>query len=245
MTSILASSSTGTTGSSGLPRRSIVRGTLLGGTLPLLLQACGGDPSERTMPPARPSPSNPLSGSTGSSPRVLIAYFSRPGENYYYGDRIDLEVGNTEVLSVAIAAGLDSAGVEHTVYRIEAADPYPEDYEETVARNVREQDSDARPAIATPLDSISEYDVVLLGSPIWNVRPPRIMLTFTESHDFTGKTIHPFVTHAMSELGNAEADYRSAAPDATLGAGLAVRGETVRREGPPAAEGWLSDIGLA
>jgi hypothetical protein len=28
---------------------------------------------------------------------VLLAYFSRAGENYYNGDRIDLEVGNTEV----------------------------------------------------------------------------------------------------------------------------------------------------
>jgi flavodoxin len=198
------------------------------------------------MPPARPSASDRAdSGGTGSSPRVLIAYFSRPGENYYFGDRIDLEVGNTEVLSRAIAARLDEAGVAHTLHRIEPAEPYSQDYDETVARNVREQESDARPAIANPLDSISEYDVVLVGSPIWNVRPPRIMLTFTESHDFTGKTIHPFVTHAMSGLGNAEADYRSASPEATLGAGLAVRGETVRRQGPPAAEGWLADIGLA
>lgn len=238
-----ASSSTGP-GPSGLRRRSIVRGTLLGGTLPLLLQACSGDSADRDTP-ARPSTSGRAdNGSSAASPRVLIAYFSRPGENYYYGDRIDLDVGNTEVLSAAIEAGLDRARVEHTVHRIEAADPYPDDYEETVARNVREQNSAARPAIANPMDSISDYDVILLGSPIWNVRPPRIMLTFVESHDFTGKTIHPFVTHAMSELGNAEADYRSATPDASLGAGLAVRGETVRQDGPTDAERWLADIGL-
>ncbi|MGW0828533.1 hypothetical protein [Streptomyces sp. NPDC002845] len=34
---------------------------------------------------------------------------------------------------------------------------------------VREQDADARPTIANPLSAIDRYDVVLLGSPIWNV----------------------------------------------------------------------------
>ena len=67
------------------------------------------------------------------------------------------------------------------VHRIEAADPYPDGYDATVARNVREQDGDARPAIAGPLPSIDDYDTVLLASPIWNVRAPMIMTTFTES----------------------------------------------------------------
>jgi hypothetical protein len=56
-----------------------------------------------------------------------------------------------------------------------AADPYPDDYSATVERNVREQDANARPAVANPLTSIERYDTVLLGSPIWNVRAPMIM----------------------------------------------------------------------
>jgi len=132
----------------------------------------------------------------------LLAYFSRPGENYYYGGRRNLEVGNTELLGRMIAELIDC-----NVHRIEATDPYPASYDATVARNVREQNADARPAIADPLASIEQYDTVLLGSPIWNVRPPMIMTTFTESHDFTGKTVHPFVTHAVSGLGSTERDY--------------------------------------
>jgi hypothetical protein len=65
--------------------------------------------------------------------------------------------------------------IDCDVHRIEAADPYPDAYAATVERNVREQDSNARPAIANPLDSIERYDTVLLGSPIWNVRAPMIM----------------------------------------------------------------------
>ena len=57
------------------------------------------------------------------------------------------------------------------VHRIDAADPYPVSYDATVARNVQEQNTDARPAIADQLASIEQYDTVLLGSPIWNVQP--------------------------------------------------------------------------
>ncbi|MDQ1059846.1 flavodoxin [Arthrobacter globiformis] len=77
------------------------------------------------------------------------------------------------------------------VHRIEAAVPYPADYDATVARNVREQNEDSRPAIANPLPSIDHYDTVLLASGIWNIRAPMIMTTFTESHDFAGKTVYP------------------------------------------------------
>ena len=106
---------------------------------------------------------------------MLLAYFSRAGENYYYGGRRRLEVGNTEVLAGVIGRllGCDT-------HRIQAADPYPDGYEATVQRNVREQDADARPGIANPLPAPDRYHTVLLASPIWNVRAPMIMTTFTE-----------------------------------------------------------------
>jgi Flavodoxin len=105
----------------------------------------------------------------------LRAYFSRPGENHWSGGRRDLRVGNTEVLAGMIAGRLSC-----DVHRIRAAEPYSDDYDETVARNVREQEADARPAIANPLGSIGRYDVVLLAGPLSNVRPPMIMRTFAE-----------------------------------------------------------------
>jgi flavodoxin len=188
----------------------------------------------------------PLTACGGRSPddapgdggRILLAYFSRPGENYWNGGKRKLRVGNTEVLTGVISARRDCG-----VHRIEAADPYPEDYDETVQRNVREQNADARPGIANPLDSINAYDTILLASPIWNVRAPMIMSTFTESYDFSGKTVLPITTHAMSGLGTTPEDYARACKGARIGPGLAVRGEEVRSAGP-AVVAWLRRTGL-
>ena len=129
------------------------------------------------------------------------------------------------------------------MYRIRAANPYPHEYAATVRRNVREQNADARPRIANPLKSINGDDVILLGSPIWNVRPPMIMSTFAESFDFSGKTIHPFVTYAVSVLGTTMETYRALSTGARINEGLAVLGETVR-QADPQARAWLRRINL-
>jgi hypothetical protein len=149
----------------------------LAGSVGTLAAAALGGCSQRTHPdsPGQPpaegdpttSPQTPNAPTDTAAPKVLVTYFSRAGENYYYGDRTWLEVGNTELVAKMIA---DLTPCD--LHRIEAAEPYPDDYDETVKRNVREQNSDARPAIANPLPTIDEYDVVLLASPIWNTPSP-------------------------------------------------------------------------
>jgi flavodoxin len=172
--------------------------------------------------------------------RVLLAYFSRDGENYWNGGRRTLATGNTEAL-----AGLIRGLVACDVYRIEAADPYPDRYDPTVERNVQEQDSNAKPAIAAPLPDLTGYGTVLLGSPIWNVQPPMIMATFAESVDLTGKTVLPFVTYAVSGLGSTGAFYRGLGLGARYGQGLAVRGEEVGTDPTTTAvDRWLRAAGL-
>ena len=163
---------------------------------------------------------------------------SRPGENHWNGGRRNLTVGNTEVLARAISARLRC-----DVHRIEAADPYPDGYDETVQRNVREQDSDARPAIANPLASVDAYDTILLASPIWNIRAPMIMTTFAESYDFTGKTVHPVTTYAASGLGTTPEDYARDCKGARIAAGLAVRGERAR-SADAEVDAWARRTGL-
>ena len=222
-------------------RRTVLAGgLLLGASTWIGTAACSApDSPSTTLEAITPEPTmSATPPDAGTASRTLLAYFSRAGENYYYGGRRDLEVGNTEVLARMI-----SELIECDVHRIDAADPYPAGYDATVARNVREQSADARPGIANPLASIEQYDVVLLGSPIWNVRAPMIMSTFTNSHDFTGKTVHPFVTYAVSGLGSVERDYATSCPGARIGEGLAVRGEEVPRHRPD-VETWLREARL-
>lgn len=58
--------------------------------------------------PGMPTPSagTTTPSTTCSASRVLLAYFSRTGENYHYGGRITLEVGNTQVVADMISAAI-------------------------------------------------------------------------------------------------------------------------------------------
>ena len=228
-----------------MDRRTFLTSGLLlgGGLLTTTLAACAA-PEYAVPPPTNPpTPSSPSDAATPAAApsgrqRVLVAYFSRPGENYYYGGRTTLEVGNTQVVADLIAA---AAGVDG--YRIDAADPYPQDYEQTVARNVQEENDNARPAIANPLPDVTPYDTVLIGCPVWNVQTPMIMRTFVESVDLAGRTIHPFVTYAVSGMGRVERDYAQLCPGSTIGEGLAIRGEQAA-QAQPDVTAWLRRIGV-
>jgi flavodoxin len=219
----------GTIGGRGrkLDRQSLLAGGLavasLGG-----LMACGV---------AAPKP-GPAPERIGSSARVLLAYFSRAGENYYNGGRTNLLVGYTEVL-----AGIISGQITCDVHRIEAAEPYPDSYDDTVDRNVAEQRGDARPPIANPLPAVDGYDVVLLGSGLWNVRPPMIMQSFAEGLDLRGRRSSPSSPTPSAWIGSAPDVYAEACAGATIGGGIAVRGEEVAQAGAQVTS-WLDGVGL-
>lgn len=172
---------------------------------------------------------------------VLMVYFSREGEQYWNGGRRTVEVGNT-----ARVAEFISELIQPDVFRIEAADPYPEDYDATVDRNSAEARDDARPAIAGSLPDLAPYSTILLGSPVWGVQEPRIMRTFLDSVGdaaLEGKVVHPFVTYAVSGMGNVRDNYTRYYPTATFSEGLAIRGEEAE-QGEPEVRDWLTDLGL-
>lgn len=211
-------------------RRAFLRAGLIGGVgIVATLPGCA--PAEQRQ--TRPSTGSQPKASNKPTARILLVYFSRAGENYYNGGRRILDVGNTEVLAKMIERRIDC-----DVYRIQPADPYSDSYDKTVARNVEEEQADARPAIANPLPDVSRYDTVLLGSPVWNVRAPMIMSTLIEGIDLEGRTILPFVTYAVSGMGSVEEDYRARLSGAKVRTGLAVRGERVSESGSE-LEAWL------
>ncbi len=68
--------------------------------------------------------------------------------------------------------------------------------------SVEMNDRACRPAIASKVDDMSQYDVVFIGFPVWWYREPSIIDTFAEAYDFTGKTIVPFATSGSSGIGD-------------------------------------------
>lgn len=114
-----------------------------------------------------------------------VVYFSATGHTKGAAEKI------------ASAAGAD-------LYEILPAEPYTRadlNYRDSESRSSREMnDSSARPAMAGEID-LSGYKTVFLGYPIWFGEAPRIMSTFVESHDLTGKTVIPFCTSGGSGIG--------------------------------------------
>ncbi|MEP7765928.1 flavodoxin [Sanguibacter sp. 25GB23B1] len=219
-------------------RRSFLRAALTGGAGATVLTVAGCADPDMPRDPTQSQEAPPMDPASPPNSATLLVYFSRPGENYWYGERRDLEVGNTQVLATMI-----TDRIACDTYRIEEADPYPANYDQTVARNVLEQDQDARPAIASTLPDVTGYDTVILASPIWNVRPPMIMSTFVESVPLEGKRVLPVTTHAMSGLGRSIEIYTELANSAMIGDGLAVQGEEVADAGPD-LEVWLREVAL-
>ena len=73
-------------------------------------------------------------------------------------------------------------------------------YNNSNSRATKEQnDSSARPEIANTIDANS-YDVIYLGYPIWWGDAPRIILTFLDEANLSGKTVIPFCTSGSSGI---------------------------------------------
>lgn len=173
-----------------------------------------------------------------NDPRVLIAYYSRAGQNYVGGDIVDLAVGNTEV-----AAAMIRAVTAGELFEIEAVGRYPVGYHETTDAARKELRENARPALSALPESIDGYDVVFLGFPNWWGTAPMPVFTFLESFDFGGKTIVPFCTHEGSGMGRSERDISASCPGATVLEGLAIRGGAVHGVGDSIRR-WIESTGL-
>ncbi|MDE7324621.1 MAG: hypothetical protein K2N73_18270 [Lachnospiraceae bacterium] len=87
--------------------------------------------------------------------KILVAYFSRTGENYGVGY---IEKGNTHM--IAEQTGGDT-------FEIHTVTSYPDEYDECTEVAKIEQDEDARPELADSVEGMEDYDVIFLGYPNW------------------------------------------------------------------------------
>ena len=139
--------------------------------------------------------------------KVLIAYFSASG------------VTARAAREMAQATGAD-------LYEIRPAEPYTAadlNWMDKGSRSTREmRDPACRPAVAEPVEDMGQYDTVFVGFPIWWGVEPRIVDTFLEGYDFSGKTLIPFATSGGSGVGRAEKSLRERCPKAAWQQGRLV-----------------------
>lgn len=164
---------------------------------------------------------------------ILIAYFSRAGQNYVRGSIVDLPRGNTAVVAEMIAR---QTGAD--LFEIAPAVPYAEDYRACVAQSRRELAEGARPELAELPSSIDAYDTVVLGYPNWCANMPMPVYTFLEAFDFTGKKILPFCTNEGSGASGTDRKIATACPGATVASALSITGHEAAESGA-AISRWL------
>ena len=159
---------------------------------------------------------------TEASSRILVAYFSKTGNTQEAAQEIQ-----------AVAGG--------DLFEITVAVPYPDSYQETVDRARQELDANARPALASSVSGMENYDVILLGYPIWWHTEPMAINTFLESYDLTGKLILPFCTSGGSSIEESMPDLReiAGARGATVGTGL-----TANSLSQEEISDWLNENGV-
>ena len=157
--------------------------------------------------------------------KTLVAYFSC--------------TGTTEKIAGLIADELGAVK-----YQIVPETPYTAadlNYNDGTTRATREQhDASARPAITGTVENMDDYDVIFLGYPIWWGQAPKIMYTFVESYDLSGKTIVPFCTSGSSEIGSSAANLSKSAPDAAWQSGRRFSGSASR----DSIRSWIDGLGL-
>ena len=179
---------------------------LLSLTMILGLAACGNSASQTEQPSTEDTSveskadTNSAENSTDmentdnqdvQDHKVLVAYFSA--------------TGTTKGVAEHIANGLNA-----DIYEIVPEDPYTDadlNYNDNNSRTTIEMnDPNARPAISGSVENMEQYDIIFVGYPIWWGEAPRIVSTFMESYDFSGKTIVPFCTSGGSGMGSSAAN---------------------------------------
>lgn len=148
--------------------------------------------------------------------KTLVAYFSASG------------VTAAVAKKLAAASGAD-------LFEIQPEQLYTDDdlnWQNSRSRSsVEMNDRSCRPAIATAVENMAQYETVFVGFPVWWYREPSIIDTFMEAYDFSGKKVVPFCTSGGSGLGDSSQNMQALAPCAKV-----VNG---KRFSPSVSEGEL------
>ena len=209
------------------------------------------------------SPSSPENGSDSSDSqggdetagdntqngKILVAYFSRVG-NTVWEDGVDavssasLNVQNGEFYGNAqLLAQMAQQVTGGDLFLIQTVETYPSGYRDTTDQASVEQSNNARPALASHVENMEQYDTIVLIYPNWWGTLPMPLYTFLEEYDFSGKTILPLCTHEGSRMGSSVSAISQLCPGAVLLDGLDIRGSSAP-SAQSEVEAWINNSGI-
>lgn len=215
------------------------------------LAACAGnsEPAETSSPDVESSVSEETSVPEESKPE---SESTQPNEMEGTEPETDTEAEGTKVLVAYFSATNTTEGVaEHIanglnadIYEIVPEDPYTDadlNYNDNNSRTTIEMsDPNARPVISGSVENMEQYDIVFIGYPIWWGEAPRIVSTFMESYDFSGKTIVPFCTSGSSGIGSSASNLEQLTNGATWLDGRRLNGS----DSQDTVMEWVNGLGL-
>ena len=199
---------------------------------------CGGNEESNKEEVKTPEKVEETPAPEKKNPKILVAYFSRTGENYQVGM---IAKGNTHIMADIIAKEIGADEFE-----IKTEKKYPEGYHECTEVAKVELEKNERPALSTKVADMSKYDTIFLGYPIWWSDLPMAVYTFLESYDFNGKTIIPFCTSAGNYMTGKEVNIPQYAKGSTVKEGLGLEGKLCQENREKVKEDvktWLKGLG--
>lgn len=146
---------------------------------------------------------NDLRTEKEQSGKILIAYFSWSGNTEHAAEEIAKQTGAD-------------------LFEITMVTPYSSDYNTVLDQAQADQSTQARPELASHVENMEQYDIILLGYPNWWASIPMPVATFLEEYDFSGKTIVPFCSHGGGRFGQSLTAIAKLAPDASMGEALSI-----------------------
>lgn len=181
------------------------------------------------------SPSDPVPGTAASTPTTVTPAAEQTVT------AVPNATGGSEADRNILIAYFSRTGNTETVTNMIAEETRGTLFAITVAQ--QEQNDNARPALATHVENMDEYEVIFVGYPIWWGTMPMMLFTFLEEHDLNGKTIVPFCTSGGTGLGRSVSDIRTLCPDATVADGFTVSGSSAATAQDRVAD-WIAGLNL-
>ncbi|TPF96446.1 flavodoxin [Bifidobacterium sp. UTCIF-39] len=158
------------------------------------------------------------------SKRILVTYFSATGTTRKVAKRLASAIG-ADITEIVPAQSYTAADL---------------DWRDSSSRSsVEHHDRSLRPELADPID-VSDYDVVFIGYPLWWETAPRVVRTFLESQDWSGKTIVTFATSGSSTRGADGVQLHDSAPNANWVDGRRI----AANESETALAKWVGGLNL-